>query len=783
MIRLNNVSKNYYSKKKKEINALYNINIEFKDKGFVCILGKSGSGKSTILNVLGALDKFDEGQLFINEFNTENYKQKDWDNYRGKYVGFIFQEFNLLEDLTVKENIALTLEILEYNSVEILQRVEDILNKVDLTDFGDRRVNELSGGQKQRVAIARALIKNPYLILADEPTGNLDSETSLIILNLLKDISKEKLVIMVTHDEEFANKFADRIIKLQDGNIVNDITNNEIDNRPISFDDNENTLQLPFKYALILALKSLLSKKLKLFFIYVLFIMSLIMMSFALIFTNFNFSETTYKTFKINNLSNYDFNYPNSCLYNCVSQNIQISQNISSLQKKYPNIGIYEMIDQEISFAQLKQNFIPVNTNYSAYIQNVVIYNDNNIQFSLLFGDMPQTDNEIIVTDDIAQALIAQGIINVNNIQEVVGQDIHYYTINSDIPLKISGLINTENNNLSLFVYLNNNNLSYIKTNTNAFNTHLLSGNNINSSFGIINRLPSNLANNSDLYYGNVPSKDTEVAVTLGYILKNLNISYDTFTNNKEFYLENYLNKSIHLKTAPSDKIGFQPITNAYTIVGVIDNMTDVYNSYQYYSLFFENNYFNDAYDQYYNSFTHEGKIDLSTNAFINVKILSDVNRLNYIHNTSVSDKLYSYSQYINEFKNITLGITIFISLFTSLLIYSFISNSIEHKKKDIGILRSLGLKGKDCSKIFILEGLIIDLAVTIIAILSSIYLINLMDIKLNQLYKTNIAYLYFSFISILCVIVYGLILTYVSSYIPSSKISHMKPIDAIKNK
>ncbi|MDC9031918.1 ABC transporter ATP-binding protein [Columbia Basin potato purple top phytoplasma] len=226
MFKIVNLSKRYITKKKFITHALKNISLTLPDKGMCFILGKSGSGKSTFLNLLTGLDKVDYGFIETNGINISNLSQKLLDNYRNGMIGFIFQEFNLLEDMHVLDNISLSLK-LQSKKVDI-DLVSYFLKKVNLDDsFLYRNINELSGGQKQRIAIARALIKNPHVIVADEPTGNLDHESSRIIFDLLKELSLEKLVIIVSHDKLNAYQYGDRIIELDNGLIHSDITRKE----------------------------------------------------------------------------------------------------------------------------------------------------------------------------------------------------------------------------------------------------------------------------------------------------------------------------------------------------------------------------------------------------------------------------------------------------------------------------------------------------------------------------------------------------------------------------
>ncbi|MDE6252296.1 MAG: ATP-binding cassette domain-containing protein [Lachnospiraceae bacterium] len=221
MIEVKNLCKTYKPKKGKEVKALKNINLKFEETGLVFILGKSGSGKSTLLNMLGGLDKFDEGEIIIKGKSSENFTQSDFDSYRNTFIGFIFQEYNILNDFTVGANIALSMEL--QGKKPSKTELNNILNDVDLDGYGSRKPNELSGGQKQRVAIARALIKNPEIIMADEPTGALDSNTGKQVFDTLKKLSKDKLVIVVSHDRDFAEQYGDRVIELSDGEVISDI--------------------------------------------------------------------------------------------------------------------------------------------------------------------------------------------------------------------------------------------------------------------------------------------------------------------------------------------------------------------------------------------------------------------------------------------------------------------------------------------------------------------------------------------------------------------------------
>ncbi|MCL2176713.1 MAG: ATP-binding cassette domain-containing protein [Firmicutes bacterium] len=221
MLQINNLTK-IYKTQGQTVYALNNVSLLLPSSGMVFLLGKSGSGKSTMLNVVGGLDTYDSGEIIIKGRSSTTFTQKDFDSYRNTYVGFVFQEYNVLDDFTVGKNIALALEL--QGKQASTEAVEELLTKVGIQGFANRKPNQLSGGQRQRVAIARALIKDPEIILADEPTGALDSATSHSVFQTLKYLSQTRLVVVVSHDREFAELYGDRIIEMADGRIIADVT-------------------------------------------------------------------------------------------------------------------------------------------------------------------------------------------------------------------------------------------------------------------------------------------------------------------------------------------------------------------------------------------------------------------------------------------------------------------------------------------------------------------------------------------------------------------------------
>jgi putative ABC transport system permease protein len=265
MLKLTNIVKEYVTGDSM-VSALKGINIEFRESEFVSILGHSGCGKTTLLNIIGGLDHYTDGDLFINGISTKKYKDADWDNYRNHSIGFVFQSYNLIPHQSVLSNVELALTLSGVSKSERRQRAKDALEKVGLADQLHKKPNQMSGGQMQRVAIARALVNNPEILLADEPTGALDTETSKQIMDLLQEIAKDKLVIMVTHNPELAEEYSGRIIRLIDGEIVSDSNPytaevTEVLPEKPKKDKKSKKKSMSFLTALSLSMNNLLTKK------------------------------------------------------------------------------------------------------------------------------------------------------------------------------------------------------------------------------------------------------------------------------------------------------------------------------------------------------------------------------------------------------------------------------------------------------------------------------------------------------------------------------------------
>ena len=243
--------------------ALDGVTLNLRDNEFVAVLGPSGSGKTTLLNIIGGLDRYDSGELIINNISTKRYNDRDWDSYRNHTIGFVFQSYNLIPHQSVLANVELALTISGISGNDRRERAKAALEKVGLGDQLHKRPNQMSGGQMQRVAIARALVNDPDILLADEPTGALDTDTSMQVMELLKEVAKDRLVVMVTHNPELAEKYATRIVKLRDGRIIDDSDTYEIEKTELKEPQHRNMgkSSMSFKTALSLSFNNLRTKK------------------------------------------------------------------------------------------------------------------------------------------------------------------------------------------------------------------------------------------------------------------------------------------------------------------------------------------------------------------------------------------------------------------------------------------------------------------------------------------------------------------------------------------
>ncbi len=797
MLKLVNLWKIYKTKAGLEHAALKKINLTINSPGFVVVLGKSGSGKTTLMNLLGGLDQFDEGEIIISGKSSKDFMTSDWDSYRNTYCGFVFQEFYIIEEFSIYKNISLVLELQGYSKSEIKDKVNEILKIVELEGYANRYPNELSGGQKQRVALARALIKNPDILLADEPTGNLDSETGHNIMKILKKISKDKLVIMVTHDRDFAETYADRIIELKDGEIISDNKNNLV-NEDLHKPIDNTTFKLiksnfTFNNSLKLAVNSLSKKKFRLILMLFLFICSITFYGIALNFNRYDVDKASIKTFKKQRISNMAITkYYEICFdTNCHEFTDYIEEDdLDNLRMQYPNLQFYPTMDININLNI--DNDIPVeyNHNYTTFISNVTFI-DNQFQDKLIGQNSryPVNEADILITDYTAEVLLYyKAFPDADNINDLIDKEL----ILENIRFKITGILDTEFSKetvedgsfytpmigqFSTIYTLEENKDSFVKMINNS-GIHLFI---FREDFSVTNNVivsnQSSYSKDDFKIIGEYPVEEDEILVSTNYliftygidIMKNLNdlIGKEIIVNYYKYKVDTRLS---------IDKVD-EKITKKYKLAGI-------FNSNENYTkvgiIVSDNNFISLCEEAESIDSIH---VVFSKNEKDNYKLITDLSKIGYKHHTSYSEHIYSLKQMSIDMKPMLLIVASVFGVFAAVMVLTFISMSINLKRKEIGILRAIGSRGIDIAKIFITESIIIGLIAAILSAIavkvSTIYI----DKSIQYVLNNNFTILYLDYLSVIYVFVLAIGMSILSSIIPIIKIAKEQPIDAIRLK
>lgn len=403
LLSLSNLSKEYIIEKKKSFNALSGVDLNFEKGEFVSILGPSGCGKSTLLNIIAGLDQPTSGDLIVEGKSTKKYKKKDWDLYRKNNIGFVFQSFNLIEHLSALENVEIVMNLIGLSKKDRISRAKDLLTQVGLESHMEHRPGELSGGQKQRVAIARALANDPDIILADEPTGALDKKTGIQIMQLIKEVAQDKLIIMVTHNKELAYEYSTRVVSILDGKIQKDEKINESETNNLKSELKKKNSSMSFGDALKLSLRNI---KQKMGRILVTTAAGSIGIAGILLVIGLSNGATDYIDLQTNSFTSANI--------------VQVSMKFkdAALQKTdYPkNINVYDSIKKNPEVASVREDL---------NLKNVASFEVNNetltdISFNslggenyhsnidhALHGDFPKDNqNELLVNKDMAKKVI-----------------------------------------------------------------------------------------------------------------------------------------------------------------------------------------------------------------------------------------------------------------------------------------------------------------------------------------------------------------------------------------
>lgn len=737
MLEIKKLSKCYLKKEFKE-KALNNINLSFNKNEFVFILGPSGAGKSTLLNIIAGLDRKYDGKVIVNNMDLSKLKSNDMDYYRNNYIGFIFQNYNLINEFTVYENVYLAISLTNRNNKK--DKVISTLEKVGLKDKVNSYPNELSGGQKQRVAIARALVNDPSIILADEPTGALDSFMSTEIMNLIKNISKNKLVIIVSHNENLASKYANRTIKMFDGKIISDSSKNNNKSKKELFKLYKT--KMSFAVKMKFSLKSI-RKKLKRTILTVT-ALSVGLIGISLVLALSNGFKRELKNYEVNTLSSFPI-IINKKIEDYSSNNLKHKEDkiYSHDYNSLNNIHINKIDNNYINYLN-KINKDTFRLEFNYFTKFNIMYEKNNMynvlnntsmkliyntdSYDIVSGRLPIASNEIVIILD-----------KDNNISKEI---IDMFFINKSV-LDYTDLIGKN-------VKLINNNEFY--------------NNSLENTFTI----------NKDLYkmYNNESNYTLKIVGILKEKDDDINNLINNFSSDKKYFgcLNSLVRKYITVNSKSditqyikntNDKVYVENLyyekDELLSTLGYNDNPSSIY--------------------IYPNDFNFKNKLIKKLDIY-NRKFKKKDKILYVDYSKEVSDITY------NMIKSITSILIAFssISLIVSSIMIGIITYiSVLEKERQIGILRGLGTTKKDITLMFLTELFLIGILSSFFSILLTKIIVIPLNITLfNLTGLKNVALLNINHFIIIFVI--SVLINLIGGFIPSLLASKKDPIKAINN-
>ena len=757
MLKIKNISKSYKTGDFVQ-NALKNINLEFRESEFVAILGPSGSGKTTLLNIIGGLDKYDDGDLIINNKSTKKYKNKDWDAYRNNCIGFIFQNYNLISHINILQNVEMGLTLSGVKSKKRRKKALELLERVGLKDHIHKKPNQLSGGQMQRVAIARALANDPKIILADEPTGALDSKTSVQIMELIKEIAKDKLVIMVTHNPELAKEYATRIIEFKDGNLISD-------SNPIKDSEKNNDIlnikktKMEFKTALNLSFNNIKTKKGRT--ILTAFASSIGIIGIALVLALSNGFQNKIDEFEKNTLSQMPINIGKEVSISNTNDN---NKDIPINTKKYSDEkNVYPLVTNGNLVHENK-----ITEDYINYIKNI----DNNLIGGLIYN---RTTNLNILYKNNDKIAIFPSELLFPLPENTSGEEDSIITDNFEV---IAGKMSKEYNELILLVDANNNlNLETLKALGYTEKEKVSFNDILNKEFKVILNndyyinTNGNYMKNNDLEKLYKNNNNITLKIT-GIIRGKEDNDFGELSGTGLIYKEKLMT-TIMTNNDNSDIVKKQKSIDYSLINGEIFNETNSINDTLALLGASSNPY---AISIYPKDFNAKDKI---------LKYLE-----NYNKDKKEEDKILftDYAEMISSLSGgIMNGITIVLVAFSavslivsSIMIGIIIYISVLERTKEIGILKALGARKKDITRVFNAETFIIGCTSGIMGILITELLCIPINIIIKNLTKLDkVASL--SPIHAIILILISITLTLIGGYIPAKIASKKEAVEALR--
>ena len=760
--------------------ALKGIDVQFRENEFVAILGPSGSGKTTMLNIIGGLDRYDSGDLIINGKSTKEFKDQDWDAYRNNFIGFVFQSYNLINHISVLENVEMGMTLSGLNSKKRKKKALELLDKVGLKDHAHKKPNQLSGGQMQRVAIARALANNPKIIMADEPTGALDTKTSIQIMNLIKEIAKDRLVIMVTHNPELANNYASRIIEFKDGNLVSD-SNPIKEDEVIKNDIKIKRTSMNFLTALNLSFNNIITKWGRT--LITAFASSIGIIGIALILSLSNGFDIQIDEFEANTLSSLPIGITPQ-VANVESSRIDANKNSKKEDKekgKYPDIDYMIPYDASVN---LKTHINKIDKDYINYIENI----DQDLVSAISYYRM--TNINLLADVNGKKQSISSSSINMSALPKNLGKNT-YIKDNYDL---LAGKFSENKNEVVL-----------VLDSKNRIDTTLL------DALGIDSKVKK-------VSYNELIGKEFKIVKNNDYYINLGNDTYIPNQNYEELY-NNENNITIKIVGIIRGKKG-NKLANIMTVMAENMGMNLVSN------IGYEDELISEIVANNENSDIVKSQINNDNNCvfmggapFENINLTKEMaltmlgaNDLPMMVNifTKDFDTKNDILSYLDEYNNgkdeenqviymdyaanvsdltsnimnaVTYVLIAFsaISLIVSSIMIGIITYiSVLERTKEIGILRALGARKKDVTRVFNAETFIIGLTSGLLGIIiARLLLIPANAILLELTDLENVARM--NPYHALLLIIVSLILTLIGGFIPAIVASKKDPVEALR--
>lgn len=764
MLELKNINKSYKTGTFIQ-HALKKVNLSFRKNEFVAILGPSGSGKTTLLNIIGGLDRYDSGDLIINGKSTKKFKATEWDSYRNNCVGFIFQSYNLISHISVLENVEMALTLSGYKRKNKKEKALEALEKVGLKDHAYKKPNQLSGGQMQRVAIARSLVNNPDIILADEPTGALDSATSVQIMNLIKEIAKDKLVIMVTHNPELAKDYANRIIEFKDGEVLSD-------SKPVS-NEEENLGKVHIKKTVLsylsaihLSFNNIKTKKGRTFL--TAFAASIGIIGIALILSLSNGFQLQIDKFEKSTLSQMPITISSQAMQMDESTLEEQMQSNNEKKDKYPSEKVVKPTETIMEKMVHKNN---ITSDYLEYINNI----DKNLLSGISF--LKRTGLNLVTVDkdnnykkiDMSNSMSYQLFPTRTSEEETGVVEDNYDVLAGNIDSKEIGLILAVDSKNDVDKSLIES-LGFASTENISFDDILNKEIKLITNNDYYKQLGANFIPDSN--YEKMYNSTNSITVKIKAIIRGKE-DKEMFTNQAAIFYTGALVDKIISINKESDIVKKQEELDYNILTGASFDDTTTKNDILAYL----------GADEipaviylYPKDFKSKDKITSYLDKYNKNKV--DTDKITY---TDMAKLMSSLSSGIMDAITVVLIAFSSISLVVSSIMIAIITYiSVLERTKEIGILRALGARAKDITRVFNAETMLIGLCSGILGLVIA-YLLTFPANKIIENLSGLVSVAKLNPIHAIILLLISVSLTVLSGFIPAKMASKKDPVIALR--